>query len=101
MPLPVPNGWNVFATDELFVWESTLSAGLPAAAMLDWQAAVLTAGEKHSVMRVLSAPAWDYRRDRDGPVLTWLRRRPTSGAPGTSPGTGSAPNASTIAPSRR
>ncbi len=73
-PDTLRNNWNVYDTDEVFTWESALPAGLPAEAILEWQAAVLTAGEEHSIMRVLAAPAWDYRRDRDGPVLDWLRR---------------------------
>jgi hypothetical protein len=70
----VRNNWNVYDTDEVFVWESTLPAGLSAAAILDWQTAVLAAGERHSVMRVLAAPLWGYHRESNGPVLEWLRR---------------------------
>lgn len=72
--VPAPNNWTVYDTDDVFTWESTVPGGLSGDEMLAWQDAVLAAGEKHSVMRVVAAPNWDFRRDRDGPVLEWLRR---------------------------
>lgn len=73
-PGRVPNNWNAYDTDEVAVWESDLPLGLSGEELLAWQDAVLSAGERYSVMRVLEAPEWDYRRDRDGPVRQWLRR---------------------------
>jgi len=72
-PGVVPNNWNAYGTDEVAIWESTLPSGLSGEEILAWQEAVLVAGEQHSIMRVLDAPTWDYRRDRDGPVVEWLR----------------------------
>ncbi len=70
-PEPMPNNWNAYDTHEVFSWESDLP---PEADLLAWQDAVLTAGERHRILRILTAPAWGYRRDRDGPLHPWLQR---------------------------
>ncbi|BCY12319.1 hypothetical protein L3i22_074070 [Actinoplanes sp. L3-i22] len=67
------NNWNVFKTDEAFVWRSEMPP-VPTERLLDWQRIVLEAGDRHEVMRVLDAPDWGYQRDRDGPVVAWLER---------------------------
>lgn len=72
--VPDLNNWNTYKTEEAHLWKSGLPLDLPAHRLLDLQRTVLEAGERHEVLRILDAPRWDYRRDRDGPVLPWLER---------------------------
>jgi len=73
-PRPVRNNWNIYDTDEVFLWAAALPAGLTDQQILGWQDTVFASGEKHAVLRVLAASRWDYSRDRDGYVLDWLRQ---------------------------
>ena len=70
-PEPMLNNWSVYDTHEGFTWESDLP---PGADLLTWQDSVLLAGERHGVLRIMAAPDWDYRRDRDGAPQSWLQR---------------------------
>jgi len=49
-PDPVRNNWNVYDTDEVFLWEAAFPAGLTDHQILGWQETVFASGEKHAVL---------------------------------------------------
>ena len=71
---PERNSWNVFVSDEAFMWDVRLPEGLSNEQLLGWQDLILAAGERHQVLRVTAAPTWGYLFERDGPVRAWLSR---------------------------
>ena len=75
-PTPARNNWNCYASDELFSW--TAAVALPGALthLGDWQDVVLTAGERHGVLRVERVAPLGYERARDGFVGDVIRAHP-------------------------
>ncbi len=69
---PELNNWNGYKTDEVFVWSSHIPPVTSAHRITAWQDAVLRAGERHGILRVVEALAGDFRHDRDGPIADWL-----------------------------
>ena len=65
--------WSVYEVEGIFSWTLDMPTGLSDAEILAWQDAVLVAGDRHGILRVMSAPTWDFRFERDGAVRDWLR----------------------------
>jgi hypothetical protein len=66
------NNWSSFDTSEVFWWSVAFADTVRSDHLLEWQQIVLTAGERHGVLRVEEAGSIGYRHDRDGPIAAYL-----------------------------
>lgn len=66
------NNWNSYKTDEGFVWSSHIPLVTVGEPVTAWQEAVLRAGERHGILRVVDALNGDFRHDSDGSIVDWL-----------------------------
>ena len=69
---PDENNWNVFKTDEAFIWSSQFPSGISGDRLTAWQETVFRAGERHGILRVVEAVHAAYQHDRDGFITDWL-----------------------------
>jgi hypothetical protein len=76
VPTSASDTWSAWDNLDFFVWSADFPADLDPAALLDWQQAVLAAGEETEVYRVEAADPLGYRRDRDGYLGDHVRHHP-------------------------
>ncbi|BCY12317.1 hypothetical protein L3i22_074050 [Actinoplanes sp. L3-i22] len=65
------NNWNSWKTDEIFIWSSHIPRITEGERVTAWQDAVLRAGERHDILRIV-ANDWGYHRVRDGSIFDWI-----------------------------
>ena len=74
--------WTIFRDDATLTWTASFPGGEITPAMREWQLAVLEAGEISGCYRTYEVEWMGYRRDRDGYLGDFLRRRPELLEPG-------------------